>query len=374
MLHRTLSLLASPLDAPSLPVWREQVLRSVQPLFGADGGGFILPHEGADPFSIVDRPRAYLDTYLAYQALDITLEPWKDLGYGAASGQSLFAGNPRDLHRSDIYSLVFQPYRIENALLCIVDLTDRPPCLGNGTVFAPRGVPLTGMLALWSDDWERNRFGDWGLKLMWLLQPLLKSAGQSWGSLASRREGLVRLVDESSDGLALFDTAGECMHRNRALDRILAEEPNRAPLEAGITRAARALTRLLGRDGRLQHAQAAFEREVDTGAHRYLLRATRGEEMVGRRGAIIIMVQPMRTRVPSATQLGHRFGLTRRESDVALLLAHGASNKRVAAELAVTEFTARRHTERVLRKLRVNSRSQVAARLHAQDTARLDEG
>jgi DNA-binding NarL/FixJ family response regulator len=63
------------------------------------------------------------------------------------------------------------------------------------------------------------------------------------------------------------------------------------------------------------------------------------------------------------TRARETFGLTPRESHVAALLAHGASAKEVATELAVTVSTARRHTESVLRKLGVNSRAKVASRL-----------
>lgn len=59
--------------------------------------------------------------------------------------------------------------------------------------------------------------------------------------------------------------------------------------------------------------------------------------------------------------LGQRYQLTNRETDVARLLATGKSNAEIAAALGISEHTARRHTEQVLSKLRVNSRAAVAA-------------
>lgn len=56
-------------------------------------------------------------------------------------------------------------------------------------------------------------------------------------------------------------------------------------------------------------------------------------------------------------------GLTARESQVAVLLAYGCSAKEIATKLGVTLHTARRHTESVLRKAGVDSRSKVASRL-----------
>jgi DNA-binding NarL/FixJ family response regulator len=52
--------------------------------------------------------------------------------------------------------------------------------------------------------------------------------------------------------------------------------------------------------------------------------------------------------------------LTSRELDVIRLVAAGEPNKQIAAELAITERTARTHVSRILRKLRMTSRTQAA--------------
>ena len=53
------------------------------------------------------------------------------------------------------------------------------------------------------------------------------------------------------------------------------------------------------------------------------------------------------------------FGLTTMQARVAILLADRNSNREIAAALCVTEHTARRHTEKVLDKLRIHSRTEV---------------
>lgn len=53
--------------------------------------------------------------------------------------------------------------------------------------------------------------------------------------------------------------------------------------------------------------------------------------------------------------------LTAREREVATLIAEGMRNADIAASLRISTATARRHTERILRKLDVPSRSGVAA-------------
>ena len=53
--------------------------------------------------------------------------------------------------------------------------------------------------------------------------------------------------------------------------------------------------------------------------------------------------------------------LTPREREVAALLAHGLSNRQIAADLVITVATAERHVTNVLNKLGFHSRTQIAA-------------
>jgi DNA-binding NarL/FixJ family response regulator len=58
--------------------------------------------------------------------------------------------------------------------------------------------------------------------------------------------------------------------------------------------------------------------------------------------------------------------MTVREAEVALLIAEGLKNRAVAERLPISPHTARRHTERVLRKLGIGSRAAVATSLLRQ--------
>lgn len=57
------------------------------------------------------------------------------------------------------------------------------------------------------------------------------------------------------------------------------------------------------------------------------------------------------------------FALTERERQVATLAAEGLTNREIAARLRIAQRTAETHVERVLRKLRLTSRTQLSARL-----------
>jgi DNA-binding NarL/FixJ family response regulator len=61
--------------------------------------------------------------------------------------------------------------------------------------------------------------------------------------------------------------------------------------------------------------------------------------------------------------LGKRFGLTRREAQVAQLLAQGRSNLAIARDLRISSHTARHHTQKVLSKLEVHSRAEAGAKI-----------
>jgi non-specific serine/threonine protein kinase len=53
--------------------------------------------------------------------------------------------------------------------------------------------------------------------------------------------------------------------------------------------------------------------------------------------------------------------LTSRELEVALLVARGLTNRQIASELSVSRSTANNHVARILRKLGLRSRTQIAA-------------
>ncbi len=55
--------------------------------------------------------------------------------------------------------------------------------------------------------------------------------------------------------------------------------------------------------------------------------------------------------------------LTRRELEIAQLIAQGLGNKQIGRRLGISYFTVREHVRRVAQKLQVSSRSAIAARI-----------
>lgn len=79
----------------------------------------------------------------------------------------------------------------------------------------------------------------------------------------------------------------------------------------------------------------------------------------------MVIALERRTPVPlPEAELREAFGLTRAEVRVAALIARGGSNAEIARDLSISPHTARRHTERILLKLGIRSRTEVATKLY----------
>lgn len=92
----------------------------------------------------------------------------------------------------------------------------------------------------------------------------------------------------------------------------------------------------------------------------------RGLAMTIDEGLAFVLEEKMPTKQPPAPRSGSTARLTRREQEIATLVAQGLSNKQIAARLVVSERTAESHILNILNKLGFNSRSQIASWATAQ--------
>ena len=74
------------------------------------------------------------------------------------------------------------------------------------------------------------------------------------------------------------------------------------------------------------------------------------------------IVNPVVPRTPGPPQQSrqHDQGLTRRQREIALLVARGLSNRQIASELTISENTVANHVASIARKLNAPSRSRIA--------------
>lgn len=101
-------------------------------------------------------------------------------------------------------------------------------------------------------------------------------------------------------------------------------------------------------------------REVVVGDQCYRLEGRRLQISTDTTGPVVLVhVHHMQDELPSHEVIRSRFGLTRKEACVARLIAEDQTNEEIAIELSISPHTARHHTERVLAKLDVKSRTKV---------------
>ena len=101
-------------------------------------------------------------------------------------------------------------------------------------------------------------------------------------------------------------------------------------------------------------------REVVIGEQRFRLEGRRLQTNTETVGPILLVhVQTLQAELPPVDVLRSRFGLTKKEACVARLIAEDQTNEEIATQLSISPHTARHHTERVLAKLDVRSRTKV---------------
>jgi DNA-binding CsgD family transcriptional regulator len=381
-LGATLTALLSPLAYSKAEDWRREVLAQCQTLLGADQAFFILMQPGEVAVQTTDaRTQDALDAYAAYywQVDPGVTERRKRLGLEVYTRGMVY--DESHLGRTEIFADWALPHRLLDPLVACADDAGVPGA------FADAPIPPT--LAFYKEREDGLRFGERGIGLLELLLPAFKASVGTAVRLGEARGRLAAVVDGLAEGVALCDVTGRVLHRNPSLTRSLAEEPESGLLEAEIRRAAvvaarstlprRSGTKTAGAFGGRARRSGLTEAggqtgaiapvgEVATPSARYRVRATHVGEMLFGGGAVVTvlverLVHPRSeaARRRKVTVLTTQYRLTPREATVALLLADGKANTGIAVALGVTPYTARRHTERVLKKLNVHSRSAVAS-------------
>ncbi|MFJ9366455.1 LuxR C-terminal-related transcriptional regulator [Nocardia sp. NPDC101769] len=216
------------------------------------------------------------------------------------------------------------------------------------------GSHLLGGLALWTvgiDHWRRGE---------------LEAAAEFHGRAIEELALFERCIWLSSafEGLA-WTVSADGDHERAA--RLLGAAES---LQRSTIRLAHTITVAVGEKERLKVRDAlgeeAFRTAFGAGASLPLEEAI--DYALGRTAAAPEPVAPppalKRARRAATATLSETNVLTRRQKDVARLVAAGHSNKRIAADLVISVRTAETHVEHILTKLGLTSRTQLAAWAH----------
>lgn len=214
------------------------------------------------------------------------------------------------------------------------------------------------VLHLTSSKVGMYRPGGRTFQILSLLQPALAAGATAWRAMRSPELWL--RSDADAPALALVSIDGLLLHVTPRLSALLARTSVGATLQvtmASVAREAAALLREPRRAGRYTPRA-----RVTLGPARIEVSATMMERLTPTGAPMcLVLVRVVGERTPHGSE--SRASLTGRELEVARLLARGCRNTDIAAALGVSDHTARRHTERVLRKLGIRSRAGVAVAL-----------
>ncbi|GLC24929.1 helix-turn-helix transcriptional regulator [Roseisolibacter agri] len=354
--------LLSPLASPDGAAWRTRVTGAMRELFGIDNALFVTTEGERLRFDCDTAPPAVLRRFEQLtraeartgriRSVDTLVDTW--FQRRAAMGVEIYNEPLNDrmvdyqLHRSTIVNEAVRPGGMYDFL---------------GFMTATAGHEL--MLFMGHERPGRSRFGSDGeLPVLRALLPAFRAGHQALAAVGAHRAALGATLDELTDAVLVVGPDGRALHRNTALVRLLAADPQRERLEAALLLASCGWT---GTARRTATPRAA-EQRVATSVGRYVVRASHlPPDLLGEAGGALVTVVRDVAGADAARTLPARFGLTQREAEVAQALARRLTNAEVARALGISPHTAERHTERVLAKLGVRSRHEVAQKLHEEN-------
>lgn len=332
--------LLSPLAYPDADAWRRDVCDRVRALLGADRLIFVLPKHGkADPFS-EDYDLAVMAEYAdQIRPVADSLHMFERLGAIGAGTRPMIYDDMDAFYRSPYWNEYARPQGALDSLTASVPVGPSPMLAHHAQLLANHDTP------------HAAPFGDHEVGLARLLLPALQTGALAWQRLAGVRGAFTTLIDSLSLGALVFDADGAELHRNPAASRLLGVDPG------GVAAVASRMARAIARPG-----PGGPPHPVGSG--RLVVRAVPlSPELCGRGGLSLVTVEPAGEPAglspPDAESLRDRFGLTRQQSRVALLLAGRRSTAEIAGALSISVHTVRRHTEAVLERLGVASRTEV---------------
>jgi DNA-binding CsgD family transcriptional regulator len=192
-----------------------------------------------------------------------------------------------------------------------------------------------------------------------VITPAYQPAYPPRPSTPTPRVGIFDALDGLGLTVALYSGGGLLLEQTKALATIVETSSERDGLLFLIRSAVDAVS---------AHADLARRRDDVTeaicrGSAAYTVRASVYQP--GDEPMVLVNVTP---NTPGPTpltdeQLRERYALTGSEIRVARLIAEAKANKVIAATLGISEHTARHHTERVMQKMGIHSRAEVAKKL-----------
>jgi DNA-binding CsgD family transcriptional regulator len=353
-LEAALQALLSPLDHSTLDEWRAAVSESLKNLVQADAALFAIGLAGSPTIYSAEYSPADFDEYARWLPIDEGVRRVTAEGIEAFTQTLIIAGDWRGYDRDPMVNEFYRPRRVHDAAGFMVGWPEEQ---------------AVSLLELHRERTGTELFGEKGLTMLRLLLPPFKAGMQTYLRAARAPTVFAHSIDQLGQALQLADLNCRVLHETPALGRLLSHEPRAGVIREAMTQMVQAVVAVAARPagthktGPTPMARALL-REVVAGESLYRLHGVYlgGHVLSGQR-AVAVTVERVHPEPLADTELTARFGLTRREIQVSRLMAAGRTNAEVARALGISLHTAERHSEHVLRKLHLNARTAVRAKL-----------
>jgi len=358
--------LLAPVEEPTVD-WRTTVLRHVAALLGADVGGFIMPAPGAPPYTLHNLPDAFaLEYFETIHGTEQTADLAQRLGGPVWSTRLL-------LERSGLaeeawlgsreYGEFYSRYGIQEGMGFMAPVRSFVGASSEASA-DPRSAAV--ILTCFHGTFGAPAFGERGLAKLRLLLPSLEAGIAGRLRFGWMTTALHEALDAVADGVEIRDGDGRVLHTNAALARTLREDAEANMIRSAVDRVTAAVRGIMRTPSKTsaRPAPELASMEVRTGVARYRVRGgTIAGDPVGAVSSIVVNVTRVTPPAPTLGDLRERWGLSRQEGRVALLLVRGLTNASIAVELGLSPTTTRHYTESVFMKLGVTSRTEAARRI-----------
>lgn len=336
--------LLSPLEYADLTEWRTAANTACRELLQTERASFFLRCDGG-PAVVSDFAAEDLGLYSTYQReLESKYERTpRAVALGVYGVRGLYREHLDEYLRGPLYNDFLVPRRTYPRAGMAV-------ATGEGTAELLLHHPAAP-----SVDQERR-----DLAVVRLAFAAFEAGVRAAARIGRHRARLTEMVDVLTEAILVCGRDGGTVHANAALSRLLAGDPEGERIAAAASAFVRSMVAAETAPGSVRRAPG----QIRTATALYRLRGSYVAEADWCPGArVLITVERVDAGAPSPDLIRQRFGLTRREAEVALLLAARKSNDEIARALCVSPHTARHHTEHVMLKLGISSRRSVSAAL-----------
>ena len=348
-LSTAMTVMLTPFTFPDGEQWRCAMCGALNPLLGASGSTLelMVPNEpiiGGCP-----------DLACTLEAL-LPPPDWMIKGFEKRRRLGLSVAGFADMYdvpvvkRSAFYNDIVIPNRLLEPLSIMADFPGAPLPAVLGFVFENERDAQKKL--------ERNK------QMLSLVVPAFIAGITSYVRMARLRVGLGPLIDSLAIGVTIVALDGRVLDENQAMKTMVEVDSEQARVRAMVKQITLGIANIVARGKSPDWAKQSRPVEVRTALAKYRISATFVPDgFLNASGTVVAFTERLDTSSFDSQAMATQFGLTGREIQTAQLVTRGYSTRQIATAMGISFNTARRHTEHILLKLNVHSRSAIAARL-----------